>query len=57
LIYTLRVSPNKTKDLFVGGYYYDLVALHSRDVLTFMRGKLNLVYNVRNANEGGGVIG
>jgi hypothetical protein len=57
LIYTLRVSPNKTKDLFVGGYYYDLVALHSRDVLTFMRGKLNLVYNVRNANEGGGGIG
>lgn len=56
LIYTLRVSPNKTKDLFVGGYYYDLVALHSRDVLTFMRGNLNLVYSVRNA-EGGGVIG
>ena len=57
LIYTLRVSPNKTKDLFVGAYYYDLVALHSRDVLTFMRGRLNLVYTTRNTAEGGGVIG
>lgn len=57
LIYTLRVSPNKTKDLFVGGYYYSLVAFHSRDVLTFMRGRLNLVYTTRNTAEGSGVIG
>lgn len=48
LIYTLRVPPDKTATLTPGAFYYDLVAEHSGDVLTFMRGRLILNYSVKN---------
>lgn len=44
--YSLRVDPNKTKSLDVARYYYDLEMRLDGDVITLMRGRLSLLYEV-----------
>lgn len=44
--YSVRVDPIKTKSLNLGRYYYDLELRYGDDVLTLMRGRLSLVYEV-----------
>lgn len=44
--YSVRIDPNKTKYLDVARYYYDLEATIGNDVITLMRGRLTLVYEV-----------
>ena len=44
--YTVRVTPEDTKDLELGRYYYDLQVSNGGDDFTILRGILDLVYNV-----------
>lgn len=44
--YVVRVAPGKTADLDLGRYYYDLQLTAGGDILTLMRGRLTLVYEV-----------
>lgn len=44
--YSVRVRPDQTRDLFVGRYYYDLEIQVDNDVLTLMKGRLTLDYDV-----------
>lgn len=44
--YSVRVDPNKTKGLDVARYYYDLELRINNDVITLMRGRLTLLYEV-----------
>lgn len=44
--YTIRVAPNKTEALDLNRYYYDLEMRLDDEVITLMRGRLTLVYEV-----------
>lgn len=44
--YSVRVAPDKTHGLELGRYYYDLQATIGDDVVTLMRGRLTLLYEV-----------
>ncbi len=44
--YSVRIAPAKTKSLDLNRYYYDLELNVSGDVITLMRGRLTLVYEV-----------
>ena len=46
LTYSLRVAPVKTKDLDIGAYYYNLEADIGEDVITLMRGRFTLLFEV-----------
>ena len=44
--YSVFVAPNKTKTLDLARYYYDLQIKDNNNVVTLMRGRLALVYDV-----------
>ena len=44
--YSVFIRPNKTKSLDLTRYYYDLQLSTDTDVITLMRGRLTLVYDV-----------
>lgn len=45
-IFSVYVAPNKTKTLDLARYYYDLQIKDDTNVITLMRGRLTLVYDV-----------
>ena len=45
-IFTVYLAPNKTKTLDLTRYYYDLQLKTDTDVLTLMRGRLSLLYDI-----------
>lgn len=45
-VYAVRVAPEDTINLDIGRYYYDLQVGCENDVMTILRGILNLVYDV-----------
>ena len=44
--YSVRVRPDNTDDLTAGRYYYDLQMTVENDVLTLMKGRLNIEWDV-----------
>ena len=44
--FSVCVAPNKTKSLDLTRYYYDLQMKDDNNVVTLMRGRLTLVYDV-----------
>lgn len=44
--YSCVVTPNKTESLDTGRYYYDLKMYLGTNVITLMRGRLELLYSV-----------
>lgn len=44
--YSVRVRPDETADLTAGRYYYDLQMNVNRDILTLMKGRLNIEWEV-----------
>jgi hypothetical protein len=44
--FSVFVAPNKTKTLDLARYYYDLQIKANNNVITLMRGRLTLVYDV-----------
>lgn len=44
--YTIRIAPNKTEALDLNRYYYDLEMTLDDDIITLMRGRLTLLYEV-----------
>lgn len=44
--YTIHITPTKTKTLDLARYYYDLEMQVNGDVLTLMRGRFTLLYEV-----------
>ena len=45
-IYSVRIAPNKTKDLDINRYYYDLQLELNNEIFTLMRGRLTLLYDI-----------
>lgn len=45
-LYTVYIAPNMTKTLDLARYYYDLQLKTESDVITLMRGRLTLLYDV-----------
>ena len=45
-LYSVRIDPNKTSGLGLARYYYDLQLTYNDDVITLMRGRLTLLYDV-----------
>ena len=45
-LYSVRIAPNKTASLDLNRYYYDLQLSYNDDVITLMRGRLMLLYEV-----------
>jgi hypothetical protein len=45
-IYSVRIIPSKTSILDLNRYYYDLELTINEDVITLMRGRLTLLYEV-----------
>lgn len=46
--YCVRVRPDQTKNLDPARYYYDLELVAGSDVLTLMKGRLTIDYDVTN---------
>lgn len=46
LTYVLRIPPELTEDIELGRYYYDLQLTVNYDILTLMKGRLTLEYQV-----------
>lgn len=44
--FSVYLAPNKTKTLDLARYYYDLQLKDDNNVITLMRGRLTLVYDV-----------
>ena len=44
--YSVRVRPDQTRNMFAGRYYYDLEIQVDNDVLTLMKGRLNIDWDV-----------
>ncbi|MBR2160587.1 MAG: hypothetical protein IJ938_04650 [Clostridia bacterium] len=44
--YSIRIAPEKTASLDLDRYYYDLQMVLGDDVITLMRGRLTLLYEV-----------
>ena len=44
--YSIRVLPSQTESLSVGRYYYDLQLTVNEDVITLMKGRINLDWDV-----------
>ena len=44
--YSVRVRPDNTADLTAGRYYYDLQMTVNEDILTFMKGRINIEWQV-----------
>lgn len=44
--YSVRVLPSQTENLSVGRYYYDLQLTVNDDVITLMKGRINLDWDV-----------
>lgn len=47
-LYAVLVAPDKTEDMALGRYYYDLELTLDDNVVTLMRGRLTLLYGVKN---------
>lgn len=45
-LYSVKIAPNKTESLNLNRYYYDLELKIDEDVITLMRGRLTLLYEV-----------
>lgn len=45
-LYSVCVAPGKTKGLELGRYYYDLQIKDETNVITLMRGRMTLVWDV-----------
>ena len=45
-IYSVWIAPNKTNNLELTRYYYDLEMRLDEDVITLMRGRFTLLYDV-----------
>lgn len=48
LTVVVRVAPSDTADVDIGQYFYDLSIFINDDVITLMRGKLTIVWEVNN---------
>lgn len=46
LTYVLRIPPNLTNNIALGRYYYDLQVSVNYDILTLMRGRLSIEYQI-----------
>lgn len=46
LTYSVRVRPEDTAELTAGRYYYDLQITVNNDILTLMKGRLNIEWEV-----------
>lgn len=44
--YSVKIAQDKTKDIDIGRYYYDMELQTNNDVITLMRGRLTLLYEV-----------
>lgn len=44
--YSVRIAPVKTVSRELGRYYYDMELRYNNDVITLMRGRLTLLYEV-----------
>lgn len=44
--FSVYIAPNMTKTLDLARYYYDLQVKNDTDVITLMRGRLTLLYDV-----------
>ena len=44
--YSVRVRPDETEELSAGRYYYDLQLNVNNDILTLMKGRLNIDWDV-----------
>ena len=44
--YSVRIAPAKTESRELGRYYYDMELQYNNDVITLMRGRLTLLYEV-----------
>lgn len=44
--YSVRVRPDETADLTAGRYYYDLQMNVDQDILTLMKGRINIEWEV-----------
>lgn len=44
--YSVRIAPEKTEELDINRYFYDLQIELNEDVITLMRGRLTLLYEV-----------
>ena len=49
--YTVRMSPEKTVNLDLARYYYDLQIVVGQDVLTLLKGRFTLDYDVTREGE------
>ena len=47
LTYGVRVAPELTQDVELGKYFYDLQLIINNDVLTLMKGKLSIEWEVK----------
>lgn len=47
LTYSVRVAPEVTENLDIARYYYDMTMIYDTDRLTLMRGRLDLLYNIK----------
>ena len=45
-LYSVWIDPDKTINLELASYYYDLALITGDDVITLMRGRLTLLYEV-----------
>ena len=45
-LFSVYIAPNQTKTLDVNRYYYDMQIDDETDVITLLRGRLNLVYDI-----------
>lgn len=46
--YCIRVRPDQTENLDLARYYYDLRLFVGQDVITLLKGRLTIEYNVTN---------
>jgi hypothetical protein len=45
-LFSVMVTPNKTKTLDLARYYYDLQIKYNNNVITLMRGRLTILWDV-----------
>ena len=48
--YSVRIAPGLTEDLDLGRYYYNLRLKIHGDVITLLRGRFELVYDIKEEN-------
>ena len=47
LTYSVRIAPEITENLDIARYYYDMTLIYDSDRITLMRGRLDLLYNIK----------